>query len=266
VTAELSVLHWNVHSWKDAAGEPNADQVTALIRDTGPDVVSLVEVNEPWGSPATLTSIAAACGYRWVFVPCISYGGRPDRRGYGNALLSRVPIAAVQQVEVFAAAGGYVGPEESETRSAVFARTDSGFWAGATHFPANLRTARKTAAAALIDVLGQLGTPWIVAGDFNAAPSALFTGRTDLLRVYPSSGEATFPAHRPRVAIDYFLTSPDVAVTAEVLRVPGSDHLPVFARCSFLARLSERFSERFLEPFLERFLKWFADHQQDVVA
>src|ERR1019366_8793421 len=48
------ILHWNIHSWQDPAGAPNAEAVTALIRDTRPHVVSLGEVNEPWGAPDTL--------------------------------------------------------------------------------------------------------------------------------------------------------------------------------------------------------------------
>jgi endonuclease/exonuclease/phosphatase family metal-dependent hydrolase len=100
-------------------------------------------------------------------------------------------------------------------------------WLGSTHFPATHRAARKVAARSLLELARQLSTPWIICGDFNASPNALFTGRTDLLRVYPESAEPTFPASRPRASIDYFLTSPGVSMKAEALRVTGSDHLPV---------------------------------------
>ena len=241
----LRVLHWNVHSWRDAGGASNVTRIADLIRDTEPDVVSLVEVNEPWGAPEALASIAAETGYGWVFVPSIQFGEPPGRRGYGNALLSRVPVSDVQQVDVFTPPGSYDGSEESEKRSAVVARVGS-TWVGSTHFPAGSRRARKAAAAALLELLRGLSTPWIVCGDFNAAPSALFAGRTDLLRVHPDSGTPTFPAHRPRVPIDYFLTSPDVSVSASVLAAGGSDHLPVLGRC------------RMPQPL--------TDHDHDVVA
>lgn len=239
------MLHWNVHSWRDASGESNVARVTDLIREASPDVVSLVEVNEPWGAPECLGSVAADCGYGWVFVPSIEFGAAPGRRGYGNALLSRIPLTDVQQVSVFTPPGRYDGSEESETRSAVLARVGPA-WVGSTHFPASSRTARKAAAGVLLELLRSLRTPWVVCGDFNAAPAALFAGRTDLLRVHPDSGMPTFPARRPRVPIDYLLTSPDVSVSASVLAAEGSDHLPVLGRC----RLSQR----------------LADHDQDVIA
>jgi endonuclease/exonuclease/phosphatase family metal-dependent hydrolase len=225
---ELRFLHWNVHSWRDAAGAPNAAQVSAMIKETAPHAVSLVEVNEPWGRPETLASVAE--GYQWTFVPSVEFGEEPSRRGYGNALLTRLPVTATQQVSVFAPDQPYDGSEPSETRSAALARVShegTQTWLGSTHFPATHRAARKHAARAVLELVRQLSTPWIICGDFNAAPKALFAGRTDLLRVFPEIAEPTFPAHRPRTPIDYFLASPGIAMKTEVLRVTGSDHLPV---------------------------------------
>ena len=226
-----------MHSWRDAGGAPNGDAVAAVIQQTAPDVVSLVEVNEPWAAPATLGDVAERCGYSWTFVPSIEFGTEPSGRGYGNALLTRMPVTAVQQLSVFTPSQRYDGTEPNETRSVLLARLGvSGpqlglagrpVWAGATHFPASHRASRKEAARAILELARQLSTPWIIAGDFNAAPSALFAGRVDLLRVYPESAEPTFPAHRPRVPIDYFLTSPNVTMKAEVLPAQGSDHLPL---------------------------------------
>ena len=59
---ELSILHWNVHSWRDEAGRPNHEAVLRLIGQTSPDMVSLVEVNEPWGRPAALRDLAGPAG------------------------------------------------------------------------------------------------------------------------------------------------------------------------------------------------------------
>jgi endonuclease/exonuclease/phosphatase family metal-dependent hydrolase len=227
--AELRFLHWNIHSWRDAAGAPNAAAVTTLILGTAPDVVSLTEVNEPWGSPDTLAQVAAACGYSWLFVPCIEYGKEPSARGYGNALLTRVPVTGFQQLTVYSPDRRYDGSEPAEDRTIPLARLHvrgTTVWAGGTHFPATHHDSRKIAASKLIELTRKLGTPWIICGDFNAAPAALFTGRGEL-RVFPESPEPTFPAHRPRVPIDYCLASPDLVVKTEVLRTPGSDHLPL---------------------------------------
>jgi endonuclease/exonuclease/phosphatase family metal-dependent hydrolase len=219
----VRILHWNIHSWKDAAGAPNAHLVTALIRDTAPDVVSLVEVKEPWGAPEALAEVAGECGYSWTFVPCIEYGADPSLRSYGNALLCRLPISAVQQVSVYRPERPYDGSEQSETRSLVLARVGS-WWVGGTHFPASEHASRKIAAQALHQLTLRLSTPWVICGDFNAPADDLF-GKYSGISASP--GLASFPARRPRKAIDYCLSSPEVAVTASVLDVAGSDHLPL---------------------------------------
>jgi endonuclease/exonuclease/phosphatase family metal-dependent hydrolase len=233
--AELRVLHWNVHSWRDAAGAPNVDAVAALIRDTGPHVVSLVEVNEPWGAPAALTEVADRCGYAWIFSPALEFGAALEfsadesARGYGNALLTRVPITAVQQWRVFAPSRPYDGSESAEPRTLLAARlpfAGAPLWLGSTHFPASDSRARKVAARELRRVTSQLTSPWIVCGDFNDPPSKCFGDRGDLL-VSPDPARPTFPAHRPRRAIDYCLASAGIFLRSEVLRTQGSDHLPL---------------------------------------
>jgi endonuclease/exonuclease/phosphatase family metal-dependent hydrolase len=221
----VRILHWNIHSWKDAAGAPNAHAVTALIRDTAPDVVSLVEVNEPWGAPEALAKVAGECGYSWTFVPCIEYGTDPSLRGYGNALLSRTPMAAVQQVSVYRPGRPYDGSEQSETRSLVLARVGS-WWVGGTHFPASEHASRRIAAQALHQLTLRLTTPWVICGDFNAPAGDLFAKYSGIL-AEPSPAAPSFPAKRPRKAIDYCLASPEAAVTASILDAAGSDHLPL---------------------------------------
>jgi endonuclease/exonuclease/phosphatase family metal-dependent hydrolase len=227
----LRILHWNIHSWRDAAGEPNAEAVIALIRDTKPHVVSLTEVIEPWGAPSTLAGISDKCGYSWIFVPSIEFGADPVTRGYGNAILTRLPVTAVQQVRVYSPEHRYDGTEPNETRSVALVRlpvAGASVWFGSTHFPATHHSSRKAAAQTLRQLGLQLSTPWIVCGDFNAPAAALFEGRSDV-RVYPEPAEPTFPADRPTVPIDYVLTSPEVVLKTEVLRASGSDHLPLVA-------------------------------------
>jgi endonuclease/exonuclease/phosphatase family metal-dependent hydrolase len=234
VTEDLRVLHWNIHSWRDAAGEPNATAITALIREISPDVVSLVEVNEPLGAPTTLARIAEECGYRWVFGPCLEYVTGEREGGYGNALLTREPVTAVHQWRVFSPGRLYDGSEQSEPRIVLLARLDSrltkgadtGFWVGSTHFPASDRNARRDAGHRLQQLVNRLDGPWLICGDFNAEPSACFTDdgtfavSRDLVR-------PTFPAKRPRKSIDYCIARPGLVMETTALPAAGSDHLPV---------------------------------------
>jgi endonuclease/exonuclease/phosphatase family metal-dependent hydrolase len=228
VTEALRVLHWNIHSWRDAAGNPNASAVTALIREIEPDVVSLVEVNEPLGGPATLAQVADECGYSWIFGPCLEYATAEREGGYGNALLSREPVTAVHQWRVFSPGRLYDGSEQSEPRVVLLARLGdrAGFWVGSTHFPASERRARRDAGRRLQQLVRRLDGPWLICGDFNDEPSGCFsddgtfTVSRDLVR-------PTFPAKRPRKSIDYCIARPGLVTETTTLPAAGSDHLPV---------------------------------------
>lgn len=94
---ELRLLHWNIHSSRDDAGASNVESVVNLVRATNPHVVSLVEVDETWGHPSTLDEVANRCGYASIFVPAFEYGNDSPTGGFGNALLSKLPILAVRQ-------------------------------------------------------------------------------------------------------------------------------------------------------------------------
>jgi endonuclease/exonuclease/phosphatase family metal-dependent hydrolase len=224
------MLHWNIHSWRDDHGAPNRAAVEGLIRDTAPDVVSLVEVSTGWGDPSALSGLAERLGYRWVFVPALEFRRSPAAEGYGNALLTRLPILAVQQWRVHSPER-YAHNEPTEPRTVALARVDvagTPVWVGSTHLPASDQADRARALARLATLLGQLGTPWLICGDFN---TPVKTWRDDLpagVTVVPRWRRATFPARRPLRAIDYGLASPDLRTRARVVRRKGSDHRAIF--------------------------------------
>jgi endonuclease/exonuclease/phosphatase family metal-dependent hydrolase len=229
---ELLFLHWNVHSWRDAKGRPNLDAVTALLARHRPDVVSLVEVNEPWAAPAALPALARQAGYSWLFWPAVELGGDVPDRGYGNALLARRPILAAQQWRLTWPATIYDGTEPSEARSVALARValpGVGVWAGSTHLPATRRDAR-AAVLRLTEVTRHLDPPWVICGDFNTRPSA-WLKRGQPIVVAPRPARPTFPARFPVRALDYCIASPGVALRARRLHAAGSDHLPILVRC-----------------------------------
>lgn len=227
--AELRILHWNVHGWRDAAGRPNVQAVAELVRTTRPHAVSLVEVDEPWGLPSALGSVARECGYSWVFGPSFEYGDGESGGGFGNALLAKVPVTAVQQWRVHAPHDGYDGSEPSEPRSVILARlrlNGTSFWLGSTHFPRADAAARQLAARRLQQLTARLDEPWLICGDFNAPPASCF-GEHAQLQVSPDPVQPTYPATQPAEAIDYCLAVPGSTVSATVLQALGSDHLPL---------------------------------------
>jgi endonuclease/exonuclease/phosphatase family metal-dependent hydrolase len=233
---ELRVLHWNIHSWRDTDGEPNAEAVVNLIRENMPHAVSLVEVNEPWGMPSILAEVAAKCGYSWTFCPSFEFGKDSTAGGFGNALLTRIPMTAVQQWRLFSPPRLYDGTEPSEPRSVVMARlTFSGapLWLGSTHLPANDPGDRAAAALRLQELARRFTTPWIICGDFNAPPSACFTDDGTFV-VSPDPVQPTFPANHPTRPIDYCIAAPGTFHHGVVLQTGGSDHLPLLTTVSSL--------------------------------
>ncbi len=234
-SGELVFLHWNVHSWRDESGRPNVSAVAGLIAELDPDVVSLVEVNEPWAAPAALAEVAG--GRTWVFVPSVELGQDTPSRGYGNALLCRPGLLAVQQWRLTWPQTVYDGTEPSETRSLVLARLPlptATVWVGSTHLPSSDQRSRAAALRRLLEVTRHLDGPWVICGDFNAPPQDWLEPSQPIV-TGPSPALPTCPASSPRVAIDYAIASSGVSLDARPLNVTGSDHLPVLVRCRFQA-------------------------------
>ncbi|MGH3799924.1 MAG: endonuclease/exonuclease/phosphatase family protein, partial [Pseudonocardiaceae bacterium] len=71
---QVRILHWNIHSWRNTSDASNLEAVTDLIGETDPHVVSLVEVDEPWGISDSLNELANRVGYSWVFTPSFEFG------------------------------------------------------------------------------------------------------------------------------------------------------------------------------------------------
>jgi endonuclease/exonuclease/phosphatase family metal-dependent hydrolase len=221
----IRVLHWNVHSWQDEAGTPNVDVVADLVRDIAPDAVSLVEVDESWAAASCLGAVAERCGYASIFAPSFEYGQQQPAGGFGNALLTKVPISVVRQRQLVWPTTVYDGSEPSELRSVTLAKMGS-FWVGSTHLPRGSAKARTAALRRLISVAGELDGAWLVCGDFNT-PASSWLSRADAVVTAPRPAQATHPADKPVEAIDYCLASSGVSLDAEVLDTSGSDHLPV---------------------------------------
>jgi endonuclease/exonuclease/phosphatase family metal-dependent hydrolase len=228
----LRILHWNVHSWKDDRGQPSFGKIAGFIAGQDPDVVSLVEVSEPWAAPGRLPELARRGGWAWVFSPAVELGGDAPERGYGNALLVRPALLAVQHWRVTWPPRVYDGTEPSEARTVALARVplgDGAAWVGSTHLPSSRRPVRLAALGRFLGLTAKLEEPWLICGDFNEA-AAGWLGLSERARAYPDPPQLSHPAGKPVRAIDYCVASPGLAVTARVVAAPGSDHLPVLVQ------------------------------------
>lgn len=223
----MKILHYNIHMWTDSDGAPNADRVEALIDDEQPDVVSLVEVDEPWGQPSTLAGIAERLGYSWAFVPAFEYR---CQGGFGNAILSRHPLLSVQQWQLLSPRL-YDGTEPSEPRALALCTVEiegTRVLVGSTHLPRYDPTMRTEASERLLGLLDQLPTPWIVCGDFNQPPEAWLSSPWEIT---PAPSVATYPTKDPVEAIDYAIFR-GVEAIAAARQSTASDHLPIVVTTS----------------------------------
>jgi endonuclease/exonuclease/phosphatase family metal-dependent hydrolase len=230
--SELRVLHWNVHSWTDESGDSNVERVADLIRATRPDVVSLVEVDEPVIGPSPLHKLASDTGYHSVFVPAFEYGTDEPRGQFGNAILSRMPFLDVRHHHLIWPPTIYRENEPSEPRSLVLGRIQANVgpvWIGATHLPHADPVARDSAARRAISIMSTLSLPWLLVGDFNTDVATWRHGHPSI-RAYPKTATPTFPANNPTESIDYCVAPQEQRIHVRALDVEGSDHLPILVQ------------------------------------
>jgi endonuclease/exonuclease/phosphatase family metal-dependent hydrolase len=230
---QLRVLHWNIHSWRDASGASNLEAIADLVSEINPHVISLVEVDEPWGMSDTLNELANRVGYSWIFAPSFEFGRETPAGGFGNALLTKLPILAVQHWQLLWPSQLYDGTEPSEPRSVVFAKlgfSRSSLWFGSTHLPRSDAQARANALDRLMSLTQKLDGHWLVCGDFNTSASSWLDSDRSVV-VCPEPTQPTYPASEPVEPIDYCVGSPGLLVEGKVLEVGGSDHLPVVIVC-----------------------------------
>jgi endonuclease/exonuclease/phosphatase family metal-dependent hydrolase len=226
---QLRILHWNIHSWRDASGASNLDAIADLVGETDPHIVSLVEVDEPWGMSDSLNKLANRVGCSWIFTPSFEFGHATPGGGFGNALLTKLPILAVQHWQLLWPSKLYDGTEPSEPRSAVFAKLgflQSPIWFGSTHLPRSASQARMNALRRLMTLTQKLDAHWLVCGDFNT-PASFWRDNGRPVVVCPEPAQPTYPADGPVEPIDYWVASPGFFVEGKVLSIRGSDHLPL---------------------------------------
>jgi len=225
----MHLLHLNVHGWLGPTDEANDHAVRELLEKQEADAVSLVEVDERWGLPARLASLADRLGYAWYFAPAFAFGNQVAPGGeFGNAILSRSRLLTCTSVQLTWPSQVYDGTEPSEPRVLALVRLHSAkgadLWFGSAHLPKEDGQARSRALDRLLDLIPYLGTTWAICGDFNTPSSSL--ALPDGVHAIPNS-IPTYPADQPVEAIDYCLLPTELAdgSTGRILPTLASDHL-----------------------------------------
>jgi endonuclease/exonuclease/phosphatase family metal-dependent hydrolase len=232
------VMTYNVHQGFDVGDIPALDRIADTISHEGPDVVVLEEVVRGWlidDQHDVLGYLAGRLGFGYVYGPTIG-----DL--YGNAILSRYPLADVRRISYAKEPGlryqprgailAYVGDDPAASRVLL----------AVTHLDENsdASAVRMEQVRALLNEVGT-ATPAIIACDCNAKPEAPeLTLITDSgfgdLALQSGGPDGTFPSDAPVERIDYLFGVGVTAAQGHVVTSTASDHRAVIVNVTLSRR------------------------------
>ncbi len=221
------VMTYNINHARGIDGRVDLERITAVISNSGAQVVSLQEVDRLLprsGMRDQVREIARALDMDYVCAPNLGVG----RVGYGNAILSSFPMTDWEVVR-------FSGIKERRGIARVALDLGDGktLQVFSTHLSFDPTEVGGQARQAM-RFIASFGAPKVVMGDLNLEDDAPEVGLASTR--YQDAGHHagfTFPSWAPRCRIDYILVSRSVTVLeARVIWSDASDHLPVMARLS----------------------------------
>lgn len=232
---ELRVLTFNIMHGATMRGDFDLDRIAAVIRDAGPDLVALQEVDFKTDRARGM-DLAAELAIR-TRMTSVFAGAMPfDGGEYGLAILSRWSFVHTRKVPL-------PGSPGKEPRIALEATTVTASGDTLRFINTHLDHTREPAdriaqAGRLVALLPESPYPSILAGDLNDVPESdairlletVWTATYDRQQPQP-----TFPSENPRVQIDYVMVHPEErwrVMESRVIPDPvASDH------CAYLVVL-----------------------------
>ena len=219
------IASYNVHGCVGLDRERRPARIAEVIRALDADIVALQEVEasrHATGEPSQLEILCAETGLEAIPGPLLV-----DRRGFGNAVLTRGAVLGVERLDLTV--------ERREPRGALAVDLDLGghrLRVVGTHL--GLRPAERLAQMAKLLAWLPLDGPLLLLGDFNDwRRRGPIVKRLDaLFGVSPPI--RTFPSWRPLFALDRLWGRPlglvaDVRVHSTRIARVASDHLPILA-------------------------------------
>lgn len=239
--SKLRVATYNVHGCVGMDGKRSESRIAEVIASLSADIVGLQELDQNRARSSAVDQagvIAKQLGWHHFFHPAM----RRAEELYGDAILSRYPIAVRHAVELPGFAPWYC----RETRGVTWAQADTPLGPIHiinTHFGLGRR--ERLLQARLLTSPEWLGSlpadaPLIVLGDFNSLPwsTAYRIIESQLRDVRRLIGSAfsfgTYPTALPALAVDHIFISAAFKPTAmHVHRAApariASDHFPLVA-------------------------------------
>lgn len=231
----VKILTYNIYHGENPfnLGEPNLDEIAALIKELNPDMVAMQEVDsmttrtaKVYGTKVDLVQqLAELTGYHGYFAKAMDFA----EGGYGEGLLIKNPATfETQNLSI---------PEGGEPRAAAWATItlDSGTkiaFAG-THLCHQFEKNRIAQVTEVSKKAKKESLPTIWAGDLNFTPTSeeyrSIKGNWKDAGALPTPYSPTYGSVEDGARIDYvwFDSSKFSLLSYEVLNVPHSDHYPV---------------------------------------
>ena len=234
-------MSFNIHHGQGTDGVLDLERIARVITASGADVAGLQEVDRHFAERSNWADQAAELAelLDWH----VAYGANIDldppapgspRIQFGNAILSRYPVARWENTHLFRSPG-------EEQRGLLHAEVDVPgvrLHVYVTHLDAFSETDRVQQAQQVVELVGE-NCPAVLLGDFNARPETqeiggLRAALTDTWTATAGGGPHTaHPADAPAARIDYIFTSQQLtaAWTSFSTDDPAaSDHVPVVSR------------------------------------
>jgi endonuclease/exonuclease/phosphatase family metal-dependent hydrolase len=223
----IRVATYNIHAGVGADGRRDLGRIAAVIEEIGPDVIGLQEVDSrpSRGGLDQAEQLAARLAMACVEGPIL----REEKGWYGNAILSRHPIAPVARLRFDDHSGEPRGAVVADVQAA-----DHRWLIGNTHL--DLRAGpRLHQARELVQAIADCadGRPGVLLGDFNEwRPWAPTLGALRGLGDMPPA-PATYPSRLPLLLLDRMVLRdcrPQVRLHRHAgdLARRASDHLPIY--------------------------------------
>ena len=222
----VKVATWNIHMGRGSDGRRDLERVADVIGSLGVDCIGLQEVdNHSHEAGDDLTRLAAATGMQAVAGPTMVRSGGD----YGNALLSRWPVARIVRHDL-----SVPGREPRGLLQAVIDCPSSPLCLAVTHLGLRPAERRRQVTAILPHLPFDESLPLLLLGDFNEWLPWGRPLRWLHRRFVRTPAPPSFPARWPLFRLDRILTSGPArlqrvrAIATELTRM-ASDHLPVVA-------------------------------------
>lgn len=234
---ELTLASYNIHSGIGTDGKFDLHRIADVLRETKADVIALQEVGDFRGRTTAEEhpeDLAKLLGFHMAYGPNVIRRGRR----YGNAILSRLPIAKSRNYDL--------SVRRREPRGAL--RCDIDVYEGrllhlfSLHLGLSLGERRKQESLLLTaDILRDAirNDPVIVCGDFNhwwntPVPSLVRNAIHDVAHVL-RRWQRTYPSRLPlfrldRVFVDQGIRPIDLFTHRSKKSSVASDHLPLVMR------------------------------------